>query len=110
MKNIYEISKEDLASKEKEFNKTAVGKKYNELKMTLLIMETFFIIDMIFLNSDFANVASSENNWSFFTSLFNNSTFWLGLLITTGFEVFIRVKQFEALKEYIEKTKSKDKE
>ena len=103
MKKIYELKKEDFEREEKEFKKTAYGKKLNELKWSVMIMEIIFMVFMII----------SEFNHQFeeadlITNIIHDNTLWLGLLISNGFLVLVQMKYIEALKEYILKVKLKD--
>ena len=99
MKKIYDLKKDDLTKKEKEFKKTAYGKKLSEIKNSMLVEEVIFVFVMVISQIDSKGI----------DYIVQDSVIWLGLLIASGFTVLIQMKYMDALKEYINNSKEREK-
>lgn len=97
MKNIYAMSESELKTAEKEFKKTAYGKRLYNIKIGVAFATLVFVI-LMFLGS----FSDEETE---LISIFKDGIYWLGLLIGIVSETIAMYKWNHALKEYIESKK-----
>ena len=97
MKNIYTMSEADLKVTEKEFKKTAYGKRLYNIKVGVVFVSFAFVILML--------LGSFSDDEARFISIFKDGIYWLGLLIGMVSETIAMYKWNHALKEYIESKK-----
>ena len=93
MKKFYEITKEDFKKEEREFKKTVYGKTLFEMKISLCVVELIFALFMI--------IPQFKPNADLMEIIVNNTTLWIGLLLSSGLNTLVQMRYTDALKEYI---------